>query len=372
MPDSNSALLVGHRNALRTEGGGVQVCAREYVTALEEAGFRLRPVPFEFRSSLATRVLRRLFPMASNASAPAGLFEAIESGLQDYDVGTIFFAFNLFSEVSRELRGRYPKVRQVLLSYGVESLDSLLAEQLARRRGSATRSRAAAEWRLGKQLLEEAEQRRWIDAVLTLSPLEVEVEKWLGASRVLWVPRLILEPQLQPKPVDGRAGCVSTLNHPPNLDGLQRLFDALSGLARNGLRFRLVGQPEREGVALAARYAFVDYLGPLSDAELRDEAATWCCFVHPLFVYAKGCSTKLATGLGWGLPIATTEFGARGYVWISGVLPLAKTPEELAQLVVERSRADSFDQFAQQTIAVRAAAPSAAAVGELVKDFLSP
>jgi hypothetical protein len=45
---------------------------------------------------------------------------------------------------------------------------------------------------LGEHLLKQAEQRRWIDAVLTLSPFEVEVEKWLGSPRVLWVPRTIV------------------------------------------------------------------------------------------------------------------------------------------------------------------------------------
>lgn len=370
MPGSSEALLVGHQNALRTEGGGVQVCTREYMAALEAAGFRLRPVPFESRTSLGTRVLRRLIPRTSNAPAPAGLFRAIQSGLHNGDVGTVFFALNLFSEISRELRRLFPNVRQVLLSHGVESLDSMLAEKLARQAGTAGRFRGAAEWTLGRQLLEEAEQRRWIDAVLTLSPLEVEVEKWLGASRVLWVPRLILDPPLQSMPVDRRVGCVSTLNHPPNRDGLVRLYDALERVVREGFRFRLVGQPEREGVALAARYSFVDYLGPLTDAELRGEASTWCCFVHPLFVYAKGCSTKLATGLGWGLPIATTEFGARGYAYVQGVLPLASNPEELAGLVVERSAAQDFDRLARRTAAARAAAPSLTVVGEMVREFL--
>lgn len=370
LPAASDALLVGHRNALRTEGGGVQACTREYMTALEAAGYRLRPVSFEFRSSLRARVLRRLLPTTSNVPAPAGLLRTIRSTLHQGDVAVIFFALNLFAEVSRELRREFPKVRQVLLSYGVESLDSMLAEELARRTNSAGHFRAAAEWKLGRQLLEEAAQRRWMDAVLTLSPLEVEVEKWLGASRVLWVPRLVLEPPLTSKAVAGRVGCVSTLDHPPNLDGLLRLFDALERRALNGLRFRLVGQPESGGRALAARYAFIDYLGPLSDGELRDEASTWCCFVHPLFVYAKGCSTKLATALGWGLPIATTRSGARGYASVEGALPLANSPDELAELVVARSATDAFETGASQTAAAGAAAPSIAAVGAMVREFL--
>lgn len=371
IPGRNSALLVGHRNALRTEGGGVQVCSREYQVALEAAGYQLRPVYIDSKPALGTRVLRRLFPRTSIAPAPPGLGEAIQSGLREGDVRTVFFASNLFSKLSRDVRRRFPSVRQVLLSYGVESLDTMLAEHLARRPRVGGKVRPLAEWGLGRQLLEEAEQRRWIDAVLTLAPLEVEVEKWLGASKVLWVPRLILEPPLLSNPVNRRVGCVSTLNHPPNLDGLLRLFDVIESDVPDGFRFRLVGQPEREGIALAARYTFVEYLGSLGDQELRDEAATWCCFAHPLFVYAKGCSTKLAIAMGWGLPIATTESGARGYDWVQGILPLAASPEALAVLVAERSEASSFERLARQTSAAKVAAPSVRAVGAMLREFLS-
>jgi hypothetical protein len=223
---------------------------------------------------------------------------------------------------------------------------------------------------LGRELLDEVEQRRWIDAVLTLSPLDVEVEKWLGSRKVLWVPRTIMEPRLETHPVDQRVGCVSTLDHPPNSSGLQQFFDALEGKVSRNFRFRLVGGPASKGAALAQRYGFVEYLGPISDQQLRAEAATWCCFIHPLFFYSKGCSTKLAMGLGWGLPVATTKFGARGYVWDDNLVPLAESPAGLTQLVLDRCSAARFAQYQRKTEQIVAITPKLLTVGANIRNFL--
>ena len=139
-----------------------------------------------------------------------------------------------------------------------------------------------------------------------------------------------MESELDADPVDQRVGCVSTLDHPPNHQGLAEVLQALSSRASPGFRFRLVGAPQKIGVALMRQFPFVEYLGALSNSQLRSEAATWCCFVHPLFVYAKGCSTKLAVALGWQLPIATTVYGARGYIWDIRRLPLAEDAEVIS------------------------------------------
>jgi hypothetical protein len=223
---------------------------------------------------------------------------------------------------------------------------------------------------IGRQLLEEVEQRRWIDAVLTLSPFEAELEKWLGTAKIHWVPRTIIECTLEFNSVDGRVGCVSTLDHPPNFWGLVQLFDALDEAAPDSFRFRLVGQPRDAGRQLAKRYSFVEYLGPLSDQQLRQEAGTWCCFAHPLFEYAKGCSTKLGVCLGWGLPVATTEFGVRGYRWDVQAVPLAKTPVELASLVLARCTAAHFATHRQAMTAIWKNTPSASSIGSDIRDFL--
>jgi hypothetical protein len=116
---------------------------------------------------------------------------------------------------------------------------------------------------------------------------------------------------------------------------------------------------------LARRHGFVDYLGPLNDDALRAEAATWCCFVNPIFVYSKGCSTKLAVALGWGLPIATTRYGARGYLWDEGAIPLADDPTELADLVLGHTSAALSLAHCRATDAIVAMSPDLARVGAL-------
>ena len=223
---------------------------------------------------------------------------------------------------------------------------------------------------LGRALLDEREQRRHLDAVITLAPLDAEIEQWLGARKVFTIPRTITRDRLVLQPVDGRVGCAATLDHPPNSSGLTRLFGALDGKVPANFRLRLVGGPPACGETLVRRYGFVDYLGALDDEALRAEAATWCCFVNPIFVYSKGCSTKLAVALGWGLPIATTRYGARGYRWDERVAPLADDPTELSEHVLARASAAQVPTHCRATDAIIARSPDLARLGAQIRDFV--
>jgi hypothetical protein len=93
------------------------------------------------------------------------------------------------------------------------------------------------------------------------------------------------------------------------------LLDELNKIENKNIELRVVGSPLQEGSNLSESYDFIEYLGELSDPELRDEAQTWSSFVHPVFCYAMGCSTKLAVAIGWEIPILTTTMGIRGYIW---------------------------------------------------------
>lgn len=362
----NSALLIASAPFYRPGGGGMQICHREYVAALEAAGFALDLVSYHIRASFALKVAKKLLPQATFMSEPPGLLSKVESLIARGRPSFIFWERFTFPAITLKLKEREPSITQVLLSHGVNSIDISVAQRAdAKSKGSL-----AAAWVLGRELTWEAEQRHGIDAVLTLSPFEADMEGWIGAAPALWTPRTIMEAPLQLQPVDGRVGCVATLDHMPNFHGLTRLFDALAKVAPRDFRFRLVGQPANKGKMLAARYPFIDYLGPLSDTELQVETATWCCFVHPVFVYAQGCSTKLAVALGWGLPIATTGYGIRGYIWDEAVLPVAETPEELAAQVVQKSRLAEFATHQRQSNAIRNLTPTLSDVGTLIREFL--
>lgn len=364
------AVFIEARASLEVTGGGVQICNRELMAVLAAAGFSVQTVPFELDRRLWTRIANRIRPSLRPVVMPPSLARIAEEAVVEKAARYTFFGLTHFVELSKYLRARFPLLRQVILSHGVETIDFCIDQQIRRRTGAENRPRRQAVRMLGEGLLLEAEQRRYIDAAIVLSPFEAEVEKWLGTPAVHWVPRTIMETALNLQPINGRVGCVSTLNHSPNCDGLMRLFEELARLGDPMLRFRLVGSPDNEGRALAAMFPFVEYLGTLDDAALRREASTWSCFVHPLFVYAKGCSTKLAVALGWRLPVATTEFGARGYCWDTATLPLARTPAQLAQAVIERSRADRFQSFQRQTLEIIAQTPSLAAVADQIRLFL--
>jgi len=348
----------------------VQVCNREHMASLEAAGFALRTISYEFKRSLAARLKNRLVPKLSPARAPDQLLDRIERGLAASGAKFVFHAMNSFPDVSREIDRKHSDVRQVMLSHGTEGIDFCIEQGIRRKTGAENRSRAIAERMLGQALLDQLNQRRFIEAVLTLSPLESDVEKWLGARKVMWVPRTIPHDRLTCDPIDGRVGCVATLDHPPNFFGLDDLLRALDAKRPPNFRLRLVGGPTSHGARLAGQYSFVEYLGLLPDGQLREEASSWCCFVNPIFVYSKGCSTKLAVALGWGLPVATTRFGVRGYEWNERVVPVAEDASDLAALVIERAQVERFDAHRRATEAIIAISPDLTTVGRRIRDFL--
>jgi hypothetical protein len=366
----STGVLVVHRNVLTGASGGVQNCHREYESALAAAGYDLHRVVFDLDRTPLRRLRNRMVPTVLRAAPHKALFTDISSAIRKSGAGSVFFAVTLAVDACRQLKAAFPGLQQVFLSHGIEGIDFGIEQRSRRDRSAENRLRTVAEWMLGKHLLDQAEARRCIDAVLTLSPFEAEMEAWLGAPKVLWLPRTISDSALPSHPIDSRVGCVSTLDHLPNWLGLRGVLEALDGRVGPDFRFRLVGRPRKVGADLAERFAFVDYIGPLSDAELREEASTWCCFTHPLFVNGKGCSTKLATALGWGLPIATTAMGVRGYLWDQAIVPLAASPAELAALVLERASVGDFSRYRAATEKIARLAPTIDAVGQEIRDFL--
>jgi len=114
----------------------------------------------------------------------------------------------------------------------------------------------------------------------------------------------------------------------------------------------------------------VEYLGGLSDAELTQEAKTWCAFVNPLFCYPRGCSTKLAVPLEWRIPLATTRAGARGYVWDEALIPLVESPEELADLAQRLGNLAIAGIQRAAVVALAEKSPRPADLADLVKSTL--
>jgi hypothetical protein len=166
-------------------------------------------------------------------------------------------------------------------------------------------------------------------------------------------------------------GFVGTLDHPPNEEGLLLFLRALDSMPLNRAELRVVGAPTRFGSKLDKTFRFVTYLGPLSDDQIEKEAATWACFVHPLFCYARGCSTKLATALAWQIPIATTPTGCRGYTWTNGHLALAESPEALACKALNLCDPVAGAAVQKEVAAIRRSMPRLAEVADILRTALA-
>jgi hypothetical protein len=287
--------------------------------------------------------------------------------------GSLTVLFNLldFPAEAAYLRKVFDSsVRLIHLSHGLDSTDILIDQQFHEAYGSNRRGRSNS-CMLGAKLNHEAAYRRNLDACICLAPLDAELERWLGSRRTMVVGKPIREHRLMLKPIDGRVGCVATLDHPPNLHGLEVLFHAVTGKKSNDLEFRLVGSPKSVGRRLASSFPFVHYLGILSDQELRDEAATWCSFINPIFSYARGCSTKLGVVLGWGLPILTTSAGARGYVWDEKIQPFATTATDLASRIFENKSSSRVVTSSEATLKLAQLQPSREQAAKSLRQFLS-
>jgi glycosyltransferase involved in cell wall biosynthesis len=324
-------IFVTYRGFLEAPTGGVQICTREYVDVIRATGFDLVVCPFDTDRRISTRVARRLFSSAYFRPAEPGLVQRIARIAAAQQPDAVFLNQANLAGLAPVLRRVLPPgFKIVLLSHGLESTDML---HLARMRqqhlplsGRLSPTPAVA---IGVAVAFESRSRNDIDLVCALSPFDMALEQLIGARAVIWIPRTIRPCFLDWRPSGDRLGFIGTLDHAPNLEGLVLALEALPQDARP-FRIRVAGGPPRLGQWLAHRFNRVDYLGPLADDALTAEAATWNAFMHPIFCFPRGCSIKLATAIGWALPIVTTTPGCRGYEWREGGLVIADEPERFA------------------------------------------
>lgn len=367
------AVFVAHTQALSSAPGGLQLCTSEYLRTLQAAGFALSIKSVEHDRRLLTRLGWRLRPRPYPPQWRPELVDEVVATVREARARFIFLNLVNLAPLAPLLRARVDAAcKIVLLSHGLESVDFLHAVEAQAR--SSVGSRSAGEERtLGRQLFEEFDQRRYIDHVFCLTPVETEIERWLGAKGVSWLPRTIPgRPPLDWSPAPGRLGFVGTLDHPPNRDGLVQFLEALETLAPPEIEVRVVGGPAAAGAELAQHFRLVRYLGALSDEELDKEAASWLCFVHPVFCYARGCSTKLAVALSWQIPVLTTPPGCRGYRWREGSLPMADTPEALARLALRFADPGTAAAAQKEVATIARSAPTIDDVAALVRGALLP
>jgi hypothetical protein len=261
------------------------------------------------------------------------------------------------------------KVKIILLSHGQGCADILHEIRVGCMDAeNITASTRKLVWLAG-HLIEECDQRKYIDHVFCLSEFDVGLERWVGARSVSWLPRIVSSHPLPWSPVAGRVGFVGTLDHSPNAEGLELFLRALEKRGANEIKVRVIGGPERCGLECARAHPSVEYLGHLNDDQLATEAATWMCAVHPLFCYSRGCSTKLAVLLGWQIPVVTTPSGCRGYVWKQGTIPRAQTPDEFVALVLKARNPSEAAAMRAEIVKVVESSPMESEVADLVRNL---
>lgn len=288
--------------------GGVQVCTHEFMDYFTAAGYTVKVVKVTPNVTFLRKVKKKLHIEAYEMYDIDNWLEEIVSTINSDNISLVLFNQVNLAHWSEPIKKKVSaNVKFVGLSHGNESGDYL---------HEITHSSIPSflkTWKLGKLLVKEKVIfSKYLDAVITISDNETYIDQWLGAQNVFYLPRLLKPDFIEWKPQAKTVGFVGTLNHLPNIEGIQLLADQLQLHGFDGT-MKIAGSPPELGHALEKEYAFIRYCGVPDEIQLKAEAATWAIFLNPVFWYARGSSTKLSKAINWGMPALSTVAGARGY-----------------------------------------------------------
>jgi hypothetical protein len=334
MFSTKTALFITHPNSLESHvTGGVQLCSQEFLSILKESGFIINPYFVNYTTRLFDRILIKLKIDNYRHFNVNRYLKGIINQIEENKVSLIFINMATLVRFAKPIKKRFgEKVKIVLLSHGNLSGDFLhLTTKPIKKQNVITKFRNIV--RLGYLIHTESFYRNYfLDAVLTVSEAETQIENWFGAKKTIFIPRLLEKKDIPLHTIYNRVGFVGRLDHPPNYQGITLLLKEISKL-NPAPDFRLVGAPVNWGRKIASQFPFVTYLGELSDHELEKEASSWSLFLNPVFWYSTGVTTKLAWALSRGIPVVTTTPGMRGYKWKRGDLPITETPIKMAEYI---------------------------------------
>ncbi|QKQ75875.1 glycosyltransferase [Nostoc sp. TCL240-02] len=341
--------------------GGVQRCTKEYQEVIEAAGWSLEVLAYEIDRRWQARIFRKLKPSSFYNRIPQSFIDALIAQVQSEHIPYVFLNQVDALPIAPYLKSAVPDVKIVLLSHGAQFVDDFLATQNQTSISPRKRSH------LTNTILDEMQLRQHIDHVFTLSEQEIAFERWLGAKSVSWLPRIILPKPLDWRPIAGRAGFVGTLDHQPNYEGLLSILTNLQTRKDFEGTIRIVSSSKELGKYLQERFHFVKYLGRLDNEDLKNEASTWTWFIHPLFIWSRGCSTKLADALEWQIPVLTTEAGCRGYTWQKGNVIRFDAINEYSSYLCGKDSEYDISLVRQKLILASETSPSVLDVAALAK-----
>lgn len=324
------------------DSGGVKFCTDEF-KRLIETHFTLEEFSVHYTNKFLFRIKKKAGISAYEDYDPQHYAAALKSKIEVGKIEYVFLNLSNTAPFAKLIKSLVPGIKIILCSHGNESGD-FLHETVMHQKFCGIKKKSAY-YNLGKMLARESEFRHYIDVVLTVSEVEVGIEKWLGANRVFMVPRIIGQENLEKNIIPGRVGFLSDLSHEPNFYGINELCKAIVDLGMDIPEIRLVGSGEERGEELARQFSFVKYLGYLPEEEMKKELATWSFALNPVFYYSRGVSTKLGKCLALGIPVITSKIGMRGYEWKNGKLPMGNTKVEMAEKTVVLSSNKGVIEF---------------------------
>jgi len=356
MINNNNAIFLTHPRSLKSHvTGGVQLCSQEFFSVLKNAGFNIEEFHIQYTKSFKDRLSIKLKVDNYRNIDNKGSQEKINTYIEEKNIGWVFINMATLLRLSKPIKEKFgDKVKVIMLSHGNLSGDFLhLTTKPIFKRNFLTKFRDII--RLGYLIHTESLFRiKYLDAVLTVSEAETQIENWFGAKKTIFVPRLLENKQLELNTHYDRVGFVGRLDHPPNYQGITLLLDEIKKIKTDNYTVRLVGAPEDWGRKIESMYNFVEYTGELSDEELDKEVSTWSLFLNTVFWYSTGVTTKLAWAINRGLPIVTTTPGKRGYKWKKGILPVKETPKEMGDFVNRYiNKKTEIDTLKEEIIKIR-------------------
>ena len=331
------AIFLTHPELLNSKiTGGVQLCSTELLSVIKNSlVIDVQEYHIEYTRRINDRLKIKCGLENYNMYGVKKGTPALLNFIKQEKIEIVFINMASAIRYAKPVKEKFGKsVQVILLSHGNHSGDFLhLITKPLKRENFYLRIRNKC--RLGFLLSTEAEYRvKYLDGVVTLSETEKQIENWMNAKKTLFFPRFLKPAFLNHQPDLNRIGFVARLDHPPNIQGLGILCDCFLKMNIGNLKIRLVGAPQSDGFRIAKQYPFIDYQGELSDEALEQEAATWSFFLNPVWWYSTGASTKLAKAISWGIPIATTTPGRRGYSWSEGEITETNSPEEMCEMIL--------------------------------------
>jgi polysaccharide biosynthesis protein PslH len=196
-------------------------------------------------------------------------------------------------------------------------------------------------------------------AIGEIAAQDVEWHASRTSSKVVWLPPFLKLQRLTREPVDAQTPTllyVGALSMPNNLRGLEWFFDSVwpgLAVAMPNLTFQVVGS--RPTPELQRRLEMLERVElHMNVPDLEPYYARANAFVNPIF-HGSGINMKNIEAMGYGLPLVTTSFGARGLSW--------RHDQEL--LI-----ADSAQSFLDQILALLADAAKQLRLGQAARVFV--